>query len=599
MINQLTNLFPGFEVGDFFADFGDEEEEEMGNGKSTELITGDQDEDGSMVTDGQSMVADGHTLVTDGHTLVTDGQNIITGTHGPSDGFTPAVDGHKSHGTMDTSTIGLGNNIPGDHSSLANVESMDTSDLIQVPEEAANMMMADEDFSDLVVSNQVSNLSMIQEPTQATSSQPMSQVNLGTESSVNVSNLDSTISGTNVGTSSLNVSNVGTSSVNVSNVTVGGRTIVMTTSGSTASVVSKVASTSSGQQPIIIPVSSNILSSPSALSEFIKSIKPPVIGGQGGGQTVILSQGQSSGLSGQISVAPMGKMSTYSKKQPKIAPAPSSSAINVSNLQSAINAGSIKVVQTGNGQQLLLQSPIKQEGGGHKMVTIPVSGTSGQVIFLSPMKQTGVATIKPGGLKTLAPAPAKVSNVSGMVSTSQGMVQTNVSKNVKQSSVQVVKVVQGNVSSLQKGGTLRPLAPSGGTKTIQLSSAQIASLMSGTASGDILGQKLTLVQGSSGGGKVTSGGGQTIQIGNQQILLPTSSSGQGQVIMLPAQLLQGLSSTSSGQFTIQTGSTKPPPITSSRTNYVPIAPSPLTNSNIHPSTKDVLQKLTPTPRENG
>lgn len=578
---------------DFFADF----DSEMGNGKSSDLITGDQqdemDQNQSMAMDSRSP-QDG---LVGGQVISSDqtGQ-VLTSVH---DGFSGHVGGvmnsnvDKSNNTLD--------NISGD--SLANVESMDTSDLIQVPEETTNMMM--EDFSDLVSNQAVSGCKFFN-PLLRT----LIHIFHPLVSSIQSTNQTSSVSSQQLQfDTSLNniLGNTGQSATvdhsTHGNVT-GGRTIVMTTSGSSAQSVAASIARSSSSQPIIIPVSSNILSSPTALSEFINSIKPPVIPGSA---TVVKAPSSqiifgTQGSSGQITIAPAPgtmrpmKMTTYSKKQPSIAPAPS---MSISSLQAAINSGSIKIVNTPTGQQLLVTSPIKQEGGGTKMVTVPVSSGSsgGQVLFLSPLKQ-GVTTIKPGGLKTLAPAPMKVSIApSGSVSNRPA---------VKQSSVQVVKVVQGN--STGKGtATLRPLAPSTSqTKTIQLTSAQLASLVSG-ASGEFSGGKVTIVQAPTSGAKASST--QTIQIGNQQLLIPSSgaSGSNSQVIMLPAHLLQGLAG--SGQFTIQTGpaSGKSASLgrplqnitleTPSRTTYVPIAPSPNTSSNIHPSTKDVLNKLTPTSRD--
>lgn len=121
----------------------------MGNGKSSELITGDnQDMDNNSQSisgmDGSSQPGDHGELCE--QVLTSD----VVDVHGYS------VDGggggdQLGVGVLNNDVTKTGNNLDNISSdSLGNVESMDTSDLIQVPDETATMMMADEDFSDLV-----------------------------------------------------------------------------------------------------------------------------------------------------------------------------------------------------------------------------------------------------------------------------------------------------------------------------------------------------------------------------------------------------------------------------------------------------------------
>lgn len=318
-----------------------------------------------------------------------------------------------------------------------------------------------------------------------------------------------------------------------------------------------------GSQPILIPVAQNILSSPSALNDFINSIRPPVIPGSGVRHQIQIQKGQTT-LTPIRPGAP--------RRPAPIAPAPS--------LQT-LSGGSLKLVMTSNagGQQVIQLQPtqVRSDPSGVKSIT----SSGQQFLVVSPVKQ-GMATKVATGLKQLAPAPTRIITSQSSAAGPKG--------DMKASNVQILRLVPS--SSLTQGSKpgLRSIAPNTTPKTIQVTSAQAASIAS--AIGDFPGQKVTIIPAPKTGisGLQVS---RAIVSGSQTSYITTSSSSGAQVIMLPAQLVQGMQG-KTGIISSQTLKPSGPSAAagSSRT-FVPIAPSPLTSNHaIHPSSKEILINLT-------
>ncbi|KAI1285799.1 Protein lin-54 -like protein [Halotydeus destructor] len=328
-------------------------------------------------------------------------------------------------------------------------------------------------------------------------------------------------------------------------------------------------------QQIIIPVSSQGAGG-AGLAQFITSIKPPVIPG-------------TSMKPKPVTMSPVRMITTtntvQSRKPTSIAPAPG----NV-----------FKYVMTTSGQQLLISSPIKMEDGTEpKIVNIPSSGTTlttstgQQVVFLSPAKGG-----TPQKLVQVRPKP-NISQSPVRVAVSSASFQQGLTTRTQDGKpVQIVKIMSvagGNstasVSGLGKAG-LRPIAPS----TNKLPTSIATSIATALTSG----QKLIIPSSSlKGGNVITSLAGSTSSSG----AFMTTGPGGAQVIMLPANLLQ----TGHGQ-TVKLSQMQPqykamsivahPSGATSRTNFIPIAPSPLSANAIIPSAKEVLAGLS-SPKVNG
>lgn len=340
--------------------------------------------------------------------------------------------------------------------------------------------------------------------------------------------------------------------------------------------------------------STTVIGSATQLSDFITSIKPPTIPGQPLPTNPSLSVKTPTVVT--TTIAPKGNNTAGKKENPTIAtPAPiviSSGAtqpgkvisLTAEQFAAALSrSGATTNLSTNSAQAAKLimtpeQLSAKLSGSGQKVILTSTAGTTGltnvtpvnvnagqQIVLLSPMKAaTTIGQNAPAKTIVKTVTPAQTLKVVSAPGTSQ--------KDGKQAQgVQIIKVIGSTASSTGgKTTTLRTIAPSPRSGNV---SATTASLV--TAIGEALGgQKVTVIPAST----ARTVGTTTPSAGT---FLTTSG---GQVIMIPANLLQGSqviqSKPAVGQVLPQTVKIQVPPTPSTerKTNFVPIAPSPISGT---------------------
>jgi hypothetical protein len=361
----------------------------------------------------------------------------------------------------------------------------------------------------------------------------------------------------------------------------------------------------------------------SGLTQFITSMKPPpLLSTSGPKKTSTPNRG------------------VTTKKQPTLAPAPSS-----------LPSSNIKMIMTPTGQQLLITSPIKQGQENQKSTSIsiqsskaltstlqpiqtqqasPISQQSSQsqqqIVFLSPIKSASPNTTNK--LIEVRPKPSSVPSVT----TIQLPVDNNSSKDVKPLQIIRLVSVSNNTSTPTIIDSVAGSKSANSSKTIKTIVSNTTKIQSPVASTSLNTHKLMVPSSAIKSGaslkQTVNSGSNSNSVSSTPTFITTGTGGTS-LIMVPAQLLQQqqpqlqqssipqqneqqssvvtqiqgkMSQVSGSQSVKQVTFTnaKPTCSTPQRTNFIPIAPSPLTNQTSTLSASQLLAGLSGSkPAQNG